>query len=551
MRRVALVCLLIACGDDGGDGPLPTGPITATVTAYDYAFDIDTRAAHAKLTLDVTTGGDCITLPFRAQNVTNALLGEEPATAVVEGEMLKICGVGQRIGASELEVDLVIPLATLSTSQVGYSITKDSEQNSFYYLVSWVGGCDRFAPCDNRSDQFATYHFTVTHPANYKARCPGTISEVSATQTECAFEHEGGPTYSTFGVAAYPAWTIADKGTWGGVRVDVYDRASTGITAAIDTAYHAGFVDFMQQRFGPYPYGNELRILTAPTYWSGFEHPGNIVLDDGLAKTTNSIYANPTAHVLDHEIVHMWAGDQTTLATTYDFVWKEAMAEYLTYVYEDVTSATVGRRTAGGWKLLSQDASFFPVPTSMPALFDYYGDAYGPGPMVLFRQLEVLTSREQVVAGIQAVLGGPRALSVDELIAALETSTGLDLDAYAAAWIKGSGEPDWPRYNVVFTAGAGTSTLALDQTNEKAQKRGCKFHVALRGANMEEVVHEVDTFTGAVDQTLTIPTPAFTVTTIALDPYAECLVYLMSSTPRTVRRRAWITDRAGPFAPIE
>ncbi len=550
MRRVALLCLLIACGDDGGDDePLPTGPITAAVTNYDYAFDIDSRAAHAKLTLDVTTGGDCITFPFRAQSPANATLGGEPATATVEGETVKICGTGQRAGTSELEVDVTIPLTTLSTSQVGYSITKDNEQNSFYYLVSWVGGCDRFAPCDNRSDQFATYHFTVTHPASFKVRCPGAITE-NGTSTECSFTHAGGPTYSTFGVAAYPAWTISDKGSWDGVKVSLYDRASTGINAAIDPAYHTGFVAFMQQNFGAYPYGDELRVLTAPTYWSGFEHPGNIVLDDLLAKTQGSIYAKPTAHVLNHEIAHMWAGDQTTLATTYDFVWKEAMAEYLSYVYEDTQSAADGRRTAGGWKVLGQTAKYFPVPMDSPALFDYYGDAYGPGPMVLFRQLEVLTSRQQVLDAIKSVLGEPRALSIDELVAALEASTGLDLDTYAAAWIKGSGQPDWPRYNVTFTPGTGTSTLALDHINEKAQKRGCKFHVALRGGNGEEVLQEVDTFTGPADQTLTIPTPAFTVTQLVLDPNMECLVFLGSSTPRVIRR-AWLSDRAGPFAPVD
>lgn len=549
MRGVALICLLVACGGD--DEPLPVGPITAHVTHYDYAFDIDSRAAHAKLVLHVEEGGDCIALPFRAESPTNVLLGGEPALATIEGETVTVCGTGVRSGSdTEIEADVVIPLATLATSQVGYSISRDAQQNSFYYLVSWVGGCDRFAPCDNRSDQFATYRFTVTHPATFKARCPGTITEISETQTECNFEHAGGPTYSTFGVAAYPAWTETSKGSWGGVDVTVYDREQTNITNVIDSTYHAGFVDWMQSQFGPYPYGSELRILTAPTYWNGFEHPGNIVLDDGLAKQTMPSYANPTAHVLDHEIAHMWAGDQTTLASTYDFVWKEAMAEYLTYVWEDMNDAAVASRTASAWKRFSQSAAYYPVPLNMPELFDFYGDVYGPGPMVLFRQLEVLTSRAQVLDAIKMVLGTPRALSVDELVAALEQTTGLELDEYAAAWIRGSEPPAWPRYAVTFTEGAGTSTLALDQINEKPNARGCKFHVALRGANAgEEQLVEVNTFTGGADQTLAVPTPEFAVTSITLDPNFECLVYLSSSTPRTVRRHPWLSERAGPIAP--
>jgi aminopeptidase N len=301
----------------------------------------------------------------------------------------------------------------------------------------------------------------------------------------------------------------------------------------------------MQSQFGPYPYGAELRVLTAPTYWSGFEHPGNIVLDDGLARTTRPRYWNDAAHVLDHEIVHQWAGDQTTLAGVHDFVWKESMAEYLSFVYEDMVDPTYSLRTAGYWKLAAQNAAYYPVPMEAPALFDFYGDVYGAGPMVLFHQLENLTSREQVLAAIRMLLGQPRAIGVDDVIAALESSTGLDLDAYVTAWIKGTGAPDWPRYALTFTPGAGTSTLVLDQLNEKASPRGCRFEVALKGAAMTEVqLVAVDTLANGADQTLQVPTPSFAVTSLALDPGNKCLVYLMSSSPRTLRRHPWLSDRA-------
>lgn len=535
---------LAACGDDG-----PTGTIEAHVTHYDYTFDIMSRQAHAELTLEIDQGGNCITLPMRATLDDVPTINGDPQSATVGADSIEICGSGYETGSTiTLGADLTIPLATMGASQVGYSVTRDLQGNDFYYLVSWVNGCDRFGPCDNRPDQFATYRFTVTHPAEFDARCPGTITEVSETQTVCDFDHAGGPTYSTFGVAAYPAWTQRDKGSWGGVQVTLYDRDSTLIDAAIDPAYHSGFVDWMQQQFGPFPFGSELRVLTAPTYWGGFEHPGNIVLDDFLARDTRSSYWNDTAHTLDHEIVHMWAGDQTTLASTYDFVWKESMAEYLTYVWESTNSAANGTQTAGAWKSFSAAAAYYPVPLEQPELFDYYGDVYGPGPMIFFRQLEVLTSRAQVLAGIQMVLGQQRALSVDELVAALETSTGLDLDAYATAWVRGTGAPGWPRYNVTFTAGAGTSSLALVQTNKGPNPRGCKFHVALRGATpSDEVLVEVNTFSGGVDQTLQIPTPAFTVTDVVLDPGAECLVYAMTTIPRATDANARAPRVTSPF----
>src|SRR5690606_23155931 len=103
----------------------------------------------------------------------------------------------------------------------------------------------------------------------------------------------------------------------------------------LDVDEHKAFTAWMVENFGPYPYGNELRFAVGPTYWNGFEHPGNIILNDRL--NTGGIgesFSNPLAHTTSHEIAHQWAGDQTTLADTYDFVWKEAMAEYLVYAHQ-------------------------------------------------------------------------------------------------------------------------------------------------------------------------------------------------------------------------
>jgi len=548
MRGLLFVCLLVACGGDDDPGPL--GDATAQITQYDYRFDIATRAAHAKVTAVLDTPGNCITLSMRSDTAPTGILvdGKPGATGTSPADnQLVACGEkGHEAGESMvIEVDVVVPMATLSSSQVGFSVRNDTQGNPFHYLVSWVGGCERFGPCDARPSTFAKYTFTVTHPANLDVRCSGAITEVSDTETRCAFDHDGGPTYSTFGIAAYGAWTQIDKGTWGSAKVTLYDRAQTLIDAAIDPAYHDGFVKFMESTFGPFPYGNELRVLTAPTYWSGFEHPGNIVLDDVLARGQSS-YLHPVAHVLDHEIAHQWAGDETTLADTYDFVWKEAMAEYLAYVYEDMADPPAALQTATAWKSFSNGSSFYPVPMEKPALFDYYGDVYGPGPMILFRQLEALSSRAQVIDALKRVLGAPRALSVDELLAALEMTTGLDLDAYAAAWIHGTGAPEWPRVTLTFTP---PSTLRVVQTT--AVTKRCKFSVALAEmGTANRMVVPVDTFRNGVDQTITV-TPNFTVTATELDPSRECLVLpsAFAAPPRT--RHPWVSPSAGHLAPYK
>lgn len=530
MRRALLCILVAACSSDPG----ATGPITAHVTHYDYKLDLDSYAAHSTVTLVADAAGNCMTLPFRAATVTAVELDGAGADGTVANNTIEICG--SSVGKGDmftLDADVTIALATLDSSQVGFSISSDSESNHFTYLVSWVNGCDQFGPCDNRPDQFATYTFDVTHTADLTVRCPGDVTDTSPTETICDFKFGGGPTYSTFGIAAYPAWTQTDEGTWSGVHVTLYDRASTGIAAAIDPAYHTGFLDWMQSEFGPWPFGTELRVLTAPTYWNGFEHPGNIVIDDGLARQQG--YAHPVAHVLDHEMSHMWAGDQTTLADTYDFVWKESMAEYLSFVWEDMNDPAVSATTSSVWKADSRVAKYWPVPLDQPALFDYYTDVYGPGPMVLFRQLEVMTSRAQVLAAIKSVLGTPHALSVDTLVAALSQQTGLDLTDYVNGWIKGMGAPNWPQVKTTFTPGATSSdpgSLAVTVTNPSASPRGCKFHVALGDGGANQIEVAVDTYANGPTQTVMVPAIAFTVTKLDLDPEHECLVY-PSSIART------------------
>src|SRR4051794_18030372 len=172
MRRVLAVILLTACG--GSDEKLPTGPITATVTDYDLTIDLDSRATHAKVTAMVTEGGDCWTLPFRGGAPTNVMLNGKPADASLDATTLTACGTGYQAGKPlVLELDHVLQLTTLGVTDVGFTTKADSSHNTYDYLLSWVGECDRFTPCDNRPDQFAHYHYDVTHAAGTTARCPG------------------------------------------------------------------------------------------------------------------------------------------------------------------------------------------------------------------------------------------------------------------------------------------------------------------------------------------------------------------------------------------
>jgi aminopeptidase N len=518
-------------GDPGGDGGGPVGPAQVAVLDYDFAFDLMDRRAAVIATLRVEGAGDCLSLPLRALDLADVTLAGQPATTSLEGDLLTACGAGWRVGEEiALAASMTVPLDTWAMSQVGYSVSTDAEGAPFHYLVSWVGGCDRFGPCDAAPDRFATYRFTVRHPTGFKVLCPGRI-EPGETETVCTMDHRA-PTYSAFGLAAGPSWVEVPLGDWGGVRATLFDMPSVNMASTLDAEQAGRFLAWMAERFGPYPYGDEIRFFVGPTYWAGFEHPGNISLSGSLAASPSNL-----AHTLHHELVHQWAGDQTTLATTHDFVWKEAMAEYLTFVFEDEEmSPFTAAGTASFWKSVSRGAAYHPVPEERPPLLDYYGDVYGPGPMVLFRQLEALFDRDAVMAALATLLGQERALSVAEVQAALEASTGADLSGYFASWVSGSGAPSWPVLAVSYSQEAdGPLGYTLTQT-APATPMGCAF--TLRFTGEDGARHEVwiDLGPDGLAELTGTTEPGFAVTGVRLDPYAHCLVTLAAGSAAPARR---------------
>jgi len=504
------------------DAPVSAGAARVVVEHYDYDLDVAARRGRARLRLRVTAAGDCVTLPFRPAAADDVTLDDAPARdVVVGGGRLVACdptGQGYAVGSTVTlgTSSSLAGTATLRNTQVGFSSRTDSAGGTFTYLLSWVGQCDRFGACDNDPGVFATYHFNVTHTAQQRVFCPGTVT-ATATRTECDFRFAGGPTYSTFGVMIGQRWIDHSLGRAANVDLTLFDLVDTGITAALDAGRVQGMVAFMSERFGPYPYGNTLRFVVAPTTWAGFEHPGNIALAQTLARGN-------AEHTVFHEIAHQWAGDQTTLASVRDFVWKEAMAEYLSFVYESTRMGEArGIATARIWKDAARTLANHPVPRADVPINEFYGAAYGPGPMVLFRQLEVRYSRDAVMGALGDLLGRPRAISLDDVRRALEARTSANLAAYFNGWLVGDGAPTWPTARVVRNTEAdGAVTVTV---NPNGTGRGMMFVVRVEGAAGERLDVPVDLgIDGAGTSTVTAR-PGFVVTRVTVDPDAQALVY--------------------------
>jgi aminopeptidase N len=472
-----------------GVGAGPSGAIDGAITRYLYAFDLTTGQARSSLDVSVKTPGDCYATKCELP-VTGVKWNDSPASkSSVENGALSACGHGIDAGKTlALAADVSVVEQTFLGLDVGFSRRKNLAGGQFSYLLSWVGGCDRFGPCDDEPSRLASFRFEVKHGPADVVLCPGVLTK-SDTKTICELSGTLAPTYSAFAIAADPQWQKSKLLAVAGVDLVMYEVPQGAIAKTLDANSVGEFMTWITSLLGAFPYGSELRVAAGPTKWLGFEHPANIVLYENLPKF-KSAYANATMHVLMHEIVHQWAGDRTTLASAADFVWKEAIAEYLSYVFED-ERRPMGEAAASltYWDGISLQSKHHPRPTDdpPPAVHTFYGDVYGPGPLVLFIQLESMLGRKIVLDGIKKFLSEPGAKSVADLKAALESASGKSLTAYFDSWVFGIGVPEWPTFAIKHEQVGDQVKVTVTQENASKKLYGCAVEVEIAGASKKAV----------------------------------------------------------------
>ncbi|WP_338871449.1 M1 family aminopeptidase [Myxococcus stipitatus] len=475
-------------------GPLmPQGDFAATVTRYEYEFATQTGAARSVLMLDVAPpGGDCFVVNAPEGLTDLRWNGALPVRAESTPDGIRVCGPGLFAGQVKLEARFIVPLQTYDFTQVGFSRRFDRVGSTFSYLLSWIGACDLLGPCDDRTDQLTQYVFTVKHASNERVLCPGKRTRPNSTTTRCELTGlTKAPTYSSFAVASNPAWRSSTfTEVPGKFKLELHEVPGGKLASALDASEVREYLSWVIGELGPLPYGTELRVASAPTEWLGAEHPANLILREDLPDLRRD-YANMTMHTLMHEVVHQWAGNRTTLSRPLDFVWKEAIAEYLTYRYELLARPPgEAQQTRAHWDRLARTASYYPQPQDdpQPVFLSYSADVYGTGPMILFLQLEPLLGEDTVLQAIKDFLHQPGDRSVADLRTALELASGKDLGPYFNAWVHGSGDPDWPFFDVSTESHDGKVTLTAVQRSLSGKSYPVSVDVLIEGATRQRVV---------------------------------------------------------------
>lgn len=108
--------------------------------------------------------------------------------------------------------------------------------------------------------------------------------------------------------------------------------------------------------------------------------------------------------------------------------------------------------------------------------------------MILFLQLEPLLGQQTVIDGIKHFLSTQGHRGVEDLRSSLESVSGKNLAPYFAAWVHGSGDPDWPYFNVTTQQANGAVTVTAQQWSVAGTRFPVSVDVLLEGATQKKLV---------------------------------------------------------------
>ncbi|MCT2061126.1 aminopeptidase N [Dietzia cinnamea] len=329
------------------------------------------------------------------------------------------------------------------------------------YLYSQFETADakRVFACFDQPDLKARYTLTVTAPEKWVV-VANTLAEESPAEGG-GVVHRFAPTeiMSTYLVAliAGPYHVVEDAYTdeHGTIPLRLLCRASLAEYLDADRLFaetKEGF-GFYHREFGlPYAFGKYDQIFVPEFNAGAMENAGAVTfLEDYVfrSRVTGYRYERRNETIL-HEMAHMWFGDLVTMRWWDDLWLNESFATFASVLAQvDATQYTEAWTTFANveksWAYRQdQLPSTHPVAADMTDLetveANFDGITYAKGASVL-KQLVAYVGREPFLAGLRAYFAEHAFgnAEFDDLLSALEESSGRDLSGWADQWLRTTG----------------------------------------------------------------------------------------------------------------
>ncbi|NLE78984.1 MAG: aminopeptidase N [Rhodococcus sp.] len=429
-----------------------------------YAIELDLTDGNGKP--GDTTFGSKTTVTFRATEGASSfidLVADRVRSATLNGTELDLTEYNESTGialpALAADNELVVE-ADCSYSHTGEGLHRfvdPSDSSVYLYSQFETADAKRMFACFDQPDLKATFDVRVTAPADWKVISNAAVDPKDADSGTHVFGTT--PVMSTYLVALiagpYAEWNDTYSDEHGDIPLGIFCRASLAEHMDADrlfTETKQGF-GFYHEKFGvPYAFGKYDQLFVPEFNAGAMENAGAVTfLEDYVfrSKVTRYAYERRAETVL-HEMAHMWFGDLVTMRWWDDLWLNESFATFASVLCQteatEYTNAwTSFANVEKSWAYRQdQLPSTHPIAADIPDLaaveVNFDGITYAKGASVL-KQLVAYVGLEPFLAGLREYFRDHAFgnATFDDLLGALEKSSGRDLSDWGAQWLKTTG----------------------------------------------------------------------------------------------------------------
>ncbi|HVL84584.1 MAG TPA: aminopeptidase N [Pseudonocardia sp.] len=388
-------------------------------------------------------------------------VGAAVASATLNGTELDVSGYREDDGmtlpglAAENELTVVATGRYMNTGEGLHRFVDPVDGGVYLYSQFETADAKRLFACFDQPDLKARYTLTVTAPAEWKVISNAVARTEPGPHGAAVHRFATSEIMSTYLVALIAGPYAEWRDEHDGIPLGIYCRASLAEHMDAErmfTETRQGF-DFYHRHFGVrYPFGKYDQLFVPEFNAGAMENAGAVTfLEDYVfrSRVTRFLYERRAETIL-HEMAHMWFGDLVTMRWWDDLWLNESFA-----TWASVLCMAEATEYSGAWTTFAnvekswayrqdQLPSTHPIAADIPDLqaveVNFDGITYAKGASVL-KQLVAYVGLEPFLAGLRDYFAAHAwgNATFDDLLGALEESSGRDLSHWGAQWLRTTG----------------------------------------------------------------------------------------------------------------
>ncbi len=400
---------------DGDAGPLaPTRNDARDVLFTALVVDVATRAAQATITLAAT---------------------DQPGASFEVGDLtieaVTFAGADLPFLVEDARLDLALPPTAADPVVV---IDYTYEVHNAYdgalasgVTLTWPYYCGNLFPCRSAPADGTAWSLTLSGVPDDQTAVYAATLDVEAPAYQVAWA-----------VGPYTEYDLGE--TTAGTQVYAWALPGSEADTQAGTASLRDYVDWLEQKLGPYPFGDAVGSVEAD--WGvgalgGMEHHPFWHVAKG---------AMDAADVHAHEAAHGWFGDGIRVACWEDFVLSEGTVSYLT---ARAIEAVDGQAAAGAlWadyegrlnyaQVTALEKVAWPPGCDSIDILDYFSSIPYMKGAYFYRALEQAIGRDDLDDALATAFDrhALEALTMQALLDIIEEVSGFDPNPCAALWLQ-------------------------------------------------------------------------------------------------------------------